>query len=94
MPISVTIRTAFLVLALLVGSPLLAEARGGHSSGHSQGSGHVNSGSHYVHGYTRGDGTYVPGHYATNPNSTPNDNYSTKGNENPWTGKSGTKPGD
>lgn len=33
-------------------------------------------------------------YHATNPNGTRNDNYSTRGNVNPWTGKAGTKPGD
>jgi hypothetical protein len=36
-------------------------------------------------------GTHVaPGH-ATNPNSTRRDNYTHKGNTNPYTGKEGTK---
>lgn len=30
----------------------------------------------------------------TSPNHTKNDNYSTKGNVNPYTGEEGTKPGD
>lgn len=45
---------------------------------------------HYVPGYTRADGTYVAGHMQTNPNSTPMDNYSTRGNINPYTGQAGT----
>lgn len=45
----------------------------------------------YVSGYTRSDGTYVKGHYRTAPNDTKKDNYSTKGNTNPHTGKKGTK---
>ena len=44
----------------------------------------------YVNGYTRSDGTYVNGHYRTSPNYTKLDNYSTKGNYNPYTGKAGT----
>ena len=47
--------------------------------------------SHSVRGYTRKDGTYVAPHRATNPNSTMMDNWSTKGNVNPDTGKAGTK---
>ncbi len=46
--------------------------------------------SHAVRGYTRRDGTYVAPHRATNPNSTRSDNWSTKGNVNPYTGKAGT----
>ena len=49
---------------------------------------------HYVNGYTRANGTYVQGHYQTDPNSTKDDNYSTRGNENPYTGEAGTKPRD
>ena len=45
----------------------------------------------YVNGYTRSNGTYVQGYYRTTPNSSRNDNYSTVGNTNPYTGTSGTK---
>ena len=48
----------------------------------------------YVSGYTRSNGTYVQGHYRTLPNNTRNDNWSTIGNTNPYTGVAGTKPGD
>lgn len=48
----------------------------------------------YVNGYTRSNGTYVQGHYRTTPNSTRNDNYSTIGNTNPFTGSAGSKPAD
>lgn len=47
--------------------------------------------SHAVRGYTRQDGTYVAPHMQTNPNSTRADNWSTKGNVNPYTGQEGTK---
>lgn len=50
-----------------------------------------NGGSHYVSGYTTKSGNYVPPHHATNPNNTKNDNWSTRGNVNPHTGKPGTK---
>ena len=43
----------------------------------------------YVDGYTRTDGTYVPGHYRSRRNNTKFDNYSTEGNTNPYTGKKG-----
>lgn len=48
----------------------------------------------HVKGYTRKDGTYVQPHERTAPNKTKNDNYSTRGNVNPYTGKVGTKPRD
>lgn len=44
-----------------------------------------------VSGYTRKDGTYVAPHVRSSPNSTAADNYSTKGNVNPYTGAPGTK---
>jgi|GEM_PF-7075150 len=45
----------------------------------------------YVEGYTKSNGTYVEGHYRSDRNSTNHDNYSTKTNENPYTGSKGTK---
>lgn len=44
-----------------------------------------------VNGYYKKNGTYVQPYYRSNPNSTKLDNYSTKGNINPYTGKIGTK---
>ena len=41
--------------------------------------------------YKPSTGTYVQGYYKTSPNHTKLDNYSTKGNYNPYTGKWGTK---
>tara|TARA_R110002050_G_scaffold24083_3_gene64361 strand:- start:151638 stop:152393 length:756 start_codon:yes stop_codon:yes gene_type:complete len=49
----------------------------------------VNPNYNKVKGYYRKDGTYVQSHYRTNPNNTNRDNYSTKPNTNPWTGKKG-----
>ena len=47
--------------------------------------------SHPVAGYYRSNGTYVAPHYQTNPNGTTADNWSTKGNVNPYTGQPGTR---
>ena len=47
-----------------------------------------------VRGYYRSNGTYVQSHQRTSPNYTRNDNYSTIGNVNPYTGKAGTQPRD
>lgn len=41
-------------------------------------------------GYFKKDGTYVAPSMTTAPNDTKLDNYSTKGNVNPYTGKAGT----
>lgn len=44
-----------------------------------------------VNGYYRKDGTYVQPHHRSSPNRNANDNWSTKGNTNPYTGQQGTK---
>jgi hypothetical protein len=44
-----------------------------------------------VRGYTRRDGTRVESHRRTAPNKTERDNWSSKPNTNPDTGKKGTK---
>lgn len=43
----------------------------------------------YVSPHMRSDGTQVQGHYRTNPNSSMNDNWTTRGNTNPFTGQQG-----
>lgn len=45
----------------------------------------------YVNGYRKSNGTYVQGYYRTSANHTVRDNYSTKGNVNPYTNKRGTR---
>ena len=94
-----TFKMLALVAALSFAAVSAADARGGgHGSGsHSSASSSRSrsaSGDHYVPGYVRKDGTVVQGYYATNPNGTRNDNYSTRGNVNPYTGEPGTKPRD
>jgi hypothetical protein len=74
-----------------------AYARGSSYGGHSSYKSSYSSGSrsdHTISGYTRSNGTYVRPSHATNPDTTRNNNYSTKGNVNPYTGKYGTKPRD
>jgi hypothetical protein len=44
-----------------------------------------------VRGYTRKDGTYVAPHMRSAPDGTTSNNWSTKGNVNPYTGQAGTK---
>jgi hypothetical protein len=48
----------------------------------------------HVTGYYRKDGTYVEHHWRSNPNSTTSDNWSTRGNANPYTGEVGTHNND
>jgi len=44
-----------------------------------------------VRGYYKHNGTYVQPYYRSNPNKNLYDNWSTKGNVNPHTGKEGNK---
>jgi opacity protein-like surface antigen len=44
----------------------------------------------YVQGHTRKDGTYVAPHYRSDANQTKTDNWSSKGNQNPYTGERGS----
>ena len=45
----------------------------------------------YVGGHYRNNGTYVNGYHRSSSDSTTLNNYSTKGNKNPYTGQIGTK---
>jgi hypothetical protein len=44
-----------------------------------------------VRGYVKKNGAYVQQHHRTSPDHTQRNNYSAKGNVNPYTGKPGTK---
>lgn len=48
----------------------------------------------YQSGYKKSNGTYVQPHYKTRSNGTNWDNFSTRGNINPYTGKKGTRARD
>ena len=75
---------------LLVLSAFSGVAEAKKSKGTYSGTGSSSS-SHGVRGHVTKKGKYVKPHRATNPNKTKRDNYSTKGNRNPATGKKGTK---
>lgn len=45
----------------------------------------------HVRGYYKKNGTYVAPHYRSSPNSSRLDNWSTRGNVNPYTGEPGTR---
>jgi len=49
------------------------------------------AGDTFVRGYTKRDGTYVAPHYRSKPDGNPYNNFSTRGNVNPYTGKRGYK---
>jgi len=82
-------RNLFYFASLVLFLSVAAHARGraDNYSGSRYG---VNPNSHSVDGYARKDGTYVSPYRATNPDNTQYNNYSTKGNTNPYTGKEGT----
>ena len=88
------------VLAALVTTIALSGsvyARGGSYRGHSSSySSHSSNGgsNHAVRGYAKRNGTHVSAYHATNPDRTRNNNYSTTGNVNPYTGRAGTKSRD
>ena len=44
-----------------------------------------------VRGHYRSNGSYVQSHYRSNPDGIRSNNWSTRGNVNPYTGKRGTK---
>lgn len=79
-------RLFVVALAIMLAGLPLADAKKSSGSGSSEKT--------YVKGYNRKDGTYVAPHYRTKANGTKNDNWSTRGNINPYTGKAGTKPRD
>lgn len=45
----------------------------------------------YVSGYTKSNGTYVAPHFRSSQDNSYNNNWSVKGNTNPYTGQAGTK---
>lgn len=72
------------VLALVFAAPVMARGGGHGSRGSSSSTVHVKS-------HTTRNGTYVPAHNRTAPDQSKRNNWSTKGNVNPHTGKEGTK---
>lgn len=79
-----------MILVAIIATALSATAQYSYGSGYNG----VNTNSTYVQGYTKSDGTYVQGHYRSSQNSTNHDNYSTSGNSNPYTGRSGSRAKD
>ena len=78
------------VLILLLSITLTCTAYAKKSSSGSYKS-HGSSSTTNVHGYTKKNGTYVAPHKRTTPNHTQRDNWTSKPNQNPYTGKDGTK---
>lgn len=70
-----------------------AFAKGQRSSIPPAGTGSKSTHSH-VTGHVKRDGTYVAPHGRSTPDRAKNNNWSTKGNSNPETGRPGAKRGD
>lgn len=89
-------KTTAVVMGMLLVAVSAASAQyQSNTFGNSNGSGLSGTGSnpssHTVSPYTNSSGTTVQGSHATNPNHTQMDNYSTRGNVNPYTGAVGTR---
>jgi hypothetical protein len=83
------------LLAFLFAWPAVANARGARShaatSRATYRSTNRTSGSVNVRGHVRKNSTYVAPHKRSAPDGNFNNNWTTKGNMNPYTGKKGTK---
>jgi hypothetical protein len=85
------IAMALMLAAVLPASAQYFGNRSGSSSGlYDLGTG-SNSRSHYVAPSIDSSGNFRSGHHQTNPNNTQLDNFSTRGNYNPYTGSYGTR---
>jgi hypothetical protein len=84
-------RTALVIVLALVGASSLSFAKGGGRSGAAApGTGSKSSSTH-VNGYVKKDGTYVAPHNKSTPDNKFENNWTTKGNDNPTTGASGSR---
>lgn len=92
-------KAAIVGVALVLAASGIAEAKTGSSSSPPKAYrapklGSSYGGDHSVSGHVTRRGTYVAPYKATDPNRTKNDNYSTRPNVNPYTGKAGSKKRD
>lgn len=78
-----------IAVTFAIASPAISKG-GGHSTSASPGTGSKSSSTH-VHGYTKKDGIYVEPHQRSTPDKRFENNYTTKGNQNPTTGKDGSR---
>ncbi|GAC1439744.1 MAG: hypothetical protein NVSMB58_36630 [Terriglobales bacterium] len=76
---------------IIIATALLSLALPGFAKSHSRSSRSSRTGVERVHGYTKKNGTHVKGYDRTRKDRTDANNWSTKGNVNPETGKRGTK---
>ena len=79
-----------LVMAILISNIGIVEARRHSDYGSWDTGSGSNTQSERVEGYQRRDGTVVQPYERTKADNTLDNNYGTRGNENPWTGKKGS----
>lgn len=83
------------VLAFGIGTAHAQYGGGQSSYGRNNSFGGYGTGSnpsgHYVQPSINSHGTFTGGHYQSNPNGTTLDNWSTRGNVNPYTGQTGRR---
>jgi hypothetical protein len=86
-------RILVLALSLCLAVAFIGEAsaRGRRGGGYRIGGYGYSSRSVPVRSYVRRNGTFVIPHFRTSPNATIKDNWSTRPNINPFTGKMGTR---
>ena len=77
------VSTIAVIAVMGISTPVVAKKSAGYGA--------PSGGSHSVRGHVRKDGTYVQPHRSTNQNKTQRDNWSSKPNVNPYTGKPGEK---
>ena len=83
--------TTRIVAIVLVTTSVVGFAKGGSYSGAAApGTGSKSSATH-VNGYVKKDGTYVAPHNKSTPDTKFENNWTTKGNDNPTTGVNGTR---
>ena len=80
-----------LVATMFAATLLLSPSNEAFAKGWDGGGGGGKGGTVNVRPYTKKDGTYVAPHHRTGPDSSKGNNWSTKGNTNPYMGKPGTK---
>jgi hypothetical protein len=90
------LQKAFILAALIAAIPAAASAQNWGSRNQNSGSNNLygtgsNPSSTYVAPSIRSDGGMTSGHYRSTPNNTQFDNYGTRGNQNPYTGQTGTR---
>lgn len=88
--LAITLSSSFAVARDEVGSTHSGQDNSHGSSSYSPDTGNKPD-STYVRGHKTKNGTYVKAHRRSNPDKNFNNNWSTKGNDNPYTGKEGSK---